>query len=243
MRFSYFGSFGDDSGASGDSGNGFPTDSVTADPYTDYTYPSNYVEQNPTQTTGSAPDELASQAYSQVLDLYGQAVQSATWTIPGSTPSTNLNAALTQTLYPAIQTWGSTKRQWAQTYGTPGGGGPNGDYTWDRWFAEGKQYGDICADQAKVANDFSVWNSAASVVSGMAGTAGNMAAAAVKSASGAADCLSNPSSCIPAIDNAIPTWIKVVATLSYRREDRRIVPVLTVQQISEVVAPRNPVLD
>jgi uncharacterized membrane protein YcgQ (UPF0703/DUF1980 family) len=37
-------------------------------------------------------------------------------------------------------------------------------------------------------------------------------------------------------------WVKLVGTLSYRREDKRIVPVVTVKEINETPAPKNPLL-
>lgn len=38
-------------------------------------------------------------------------------------------------------------------------------------------------------------------------------------------------------------WVKLVGTLSYRREDRRMVPVITVKEIKEMAAPVNPLLN
>jgi hypothetical protein len=39
------------------------------------------------------------------------------------------------------------------------------------------------------------------------------------------------------------TWVKLVGTLSFRREERRIVPVIIVTDIKETAAPANPLLD
>jgi uncharacterized membrane protein YcgQ (UPF0703/DUF1980 family) len=38
-------------------------------------------------------------------------------------------------------------------------------------------------------------------------------------------------------------WVKLVGTLSYRREGRTIVPVIIVKGIKEIAAPVNPLLD
>lgn len=39
------------------------------------------------------------------------------------------------------------------------------------------------------------------------------------------------------------TWVKIVGTLSYKREDRRIVPVVIVREIKETAAPATPLLN
>jgi hypothetical protein len=38
-------------------------------------------------------------------------------------------------------------------------------------------------------------------------------------------------------------WVKLVGTLSYKREDRKIVPIIVVKEIKETAAPVNPLLN
>jgi hypothetical protein len=154
-----------------------------------------------TAEVNSAADKLIS----LIQELINNAIQATYW-VPNAD---NAQGQLVNTYPPQIQDWSTTRRAWA----SDGSGGPNGTYTWERWFNDGQQYANSVKALTQQLNEQSVWSQALQTLSDIAGTVSYGVNAAAKIAKTVVDkCAADPSSCTPAaaLDAAFPTWLKVV---------------------------------